>query len=60
MIYLDPPFLLSKFKNQEQEIMKYLFNDKWSSINDYIYYMEERLNECKKNSKKNRKYISTL
>lgn len=50
MIYLDPPFFTqqiqkSKTRNNEKE---YLFNDKWSSINDYIYYMEERLNECKR------------
>ncbi len=54
MIYLDPPFFtqqIQKSKTRDNE-KEYIFDDKWNSINDYIYYMEERLNECKRILKK--------
>lgn len=49
LVYLDPPF----FTQNKQSLVsnndiEYSFNDKWSSIDSYLCFMQERLIECKK------------
>lgn len=50
LIYLDPPFFtqniqkLTSNKNEEE----YSFSDKWKSMDEYLYYMKVRLQECKR------------
>lgn len=49
MIYLDPPFFSQKIhKLSNQKGFVYQFEDKWDSLNDYIFFMEERLIEMKR------------
>lgn len=48
LIYLDPPFFTQKvhsLKNRDNT-KEYSFEDKWSSIEKYKEYIEERLYEC--------------
>lgn len=50
LIYLDPPFFtqevqkLSSRKNKAE----YSFSDKWDSMDEYLLFMEERLEECRR------------
>jgi len=52
LIYLDPPFFTQKkqtLKNKDNK--EYSFEDSWDDINTYKNYIQERLEECKKNLK---------
>ena len=47
MIYLDPPFFTQKTqklsnKNNDQ----YSFDDSWTSLDEYLDYIKDRLIEC--------------
>ena len=50
MIYLDPPF----FTQEKQKLMssktnkEYIFNDTWNSMDEYLFYMEDRLIQCRR------------
>ena len=48
MIYLDPPFFTQKVHNQKtrRNDVEYSFEDCWDSIEQYIEFMEIRLQEC--------------
>lgn len=49
MIYLDPPFFTQKeHKLKNTKGIEYSFDDKWESINDYIFYLKERILESKR------------
>ena len=50
MIYLDPPF----FTQEKQKLVssktnrKYVFDDTWDSMKNYLSYMEKRLIQCRR------------
>ncbi len=48
MIYLDPPFFTQKVHNlrPRNNDTEYSFVDCWESVDHYILFMKERLNEC--------------
>lgn len=53
LIYLDPPFYtqdIQKMKSKNGKV-EYSFNDKWENIEEYLGFMEERLNEFKRTLK---------
>jgi site-specific DNA-methyltransferase (adenine-specific) len=48
MIYLDPPFYTQRVHNQKtrNNDAEYSFVDCWDSLDQYILFMKERLEEC--------------
>lgn len=47
LIYLDPPFFTQKtHKLKDSNNKEYSFEDSWESIEEYMFFMEERLKEC--------------
>jgi len=50
LVYLDPPFFTQKehsLKNKDNS-KEYKFDDKWSSIGDYIELIKNSITECKR------------
>jgi site-specific DNA-methyltransferase (adenine-specific) len=50
LIYLDPPFFTQKrhaLSPRDEEI-EYSFSDLWASLNDYLFFMREVLQECRR------------
>jgi len=54
MVYLDPPFFTQKTHNLKTRDNKYeyLFDDCWESVEEYIFFMRERIKECHRVLKK--------
>lgn len=49
LIYLDPPFFTQDVQCLNSgDNMKYSFNDKWKSMNEYLDFMKDRLIQCKR------------
>lgn len=49
MVYLDPPFFTQDMHRLISNTdVEYTFDDKWKDIDDYLYFMQERLLECKR------------
>ena len=49
LVYLDPPFFTQdKHSLISKTNVEYSFDDKWNDMNDYLYFMQERLFECKR------------
>ncbi len=47
LIYLDPPFFTQKtHKLKDSNNKEYSFEDSWESIEEYMFFIEERLKEC--------------
>ena len=49
LIYIDPPFFTQKkhtLKSRKDK-QEFSFDDRWSSLDDYANYIEERLVKCK-------------
>lgn len=47
LIYLDPPFFTQKtHKLKDHNNKEYSFEDSWESIEEYMFFIEERLKEC--------------
>jgi site-specific DNA-methyltransferase (adenine-specific) len=49
LIYIDPPFFTQKehtLKSRKDK-QAFTFDDRWSSLDDYANYIEERLVQCK-------------
>ena len=49
LIYIDPPFFTQKEHKLKSRVDKkaFSFDDRWSSLDDYANYIEERLIVCK-------------
>lgn len=49
LVYLDPPFFTQdKHSLISRTNVEYSFDDKWNDMDDYLYFMQERLFECKR------------
>lgn len=49
LIYLDPPFFTQSIQRMVSDTnKKYMFDDKWKDIEDYLRFMQERLWECRR------------
>lgn len=50
LVYLDPPFFTQKRRSLKtrDNSKEYSFEDTWESIEEYIRYMEKRLEECRR------------
>lgn len=47
LIYLDPPFFTQKtHRLKDNNNKEYSFEDSWESIEEYLFFIEERLKEC--------------
>lgn len=53
LIYLDPPFFTQDVQRlfSKETKTEFTFSDKWSSMDEYLLFMEERLVECKRTLK---------
>lgn len=50
LVYLDPPFFTRKRQSLKtrDNSKEYSFEDTWESIEEYVRYMEKRLEECRR------------
>lgn len=50
LVYLDPPFFTQETQrlSSRQSEAEYVFSDKWSSLDEYLSFMEKRLLECRR------------
>jgi len=50
LVYLDPPFFTQRdhILKTRDNTKEYSFEDKWSSINDYLEFIKECLAECRR------------
>lgn len=50
LVYLDPPFFTQKRQSLKtrDNSKEYSFEDTWESIEEYVRYMEKRLEECRR------------
>ena len=50
LVYLDPPFYSQKEQSQynKEQTKNISFSDKWKAKEEYLYFIEEILSECKK------------
>lgn len=49
MIYVDPPFFTrKKHKLSDKNLKMYSFEDNWKTLDEYLFYLKERLMQCKR------------
>ncbi len=50
LIYLDPPFFTQKVHmlKTRDNLQEYIVEDKWNSISDYLLFMRDCLDECRR------------
>ena len=50
LVYLDPPFFTQDVQRlySKETKTELVFSDKWKSMEEYLLFMEKRLEECKR------------